>query len=230
MHDLTGALGRMWDVQQTQHEMQNSDGPDDRGGAGARRSTFGRAVHKFNIPNVLTTVRILLIPVFVWLLVAAGPLAGERDLDTALRWWALLAFCLLMATDQLDGFLARRYEVITDYGKLADPIADKALMISALLTLNVLGDLWWSVTVVIVVRELGITVWRMVLARKGRVVPASKGGKLKTVLQTLAVALVIAPLPEWTDWGTYPLIGLAVLVTLVTGVQYLLDSRDDRDA
>lgn len=146
-------------------------------------------------------------------------------MDTALRWWSLLAFCVLMGTDQLDGFLARRYEVITDYGKLADPIADKALMISAMVTLNVLGDLWWWVTFVIVVRELGITVWRMALARRGKVVPASRGGKLKTVVQTLAVALIIAPLPEWTQWVTIPLIILAVAVTVVTGVQYLLDSR-----
>ena len=81
-------------------------------------------MHRYNVPNVLTTVRILLIPVFVWLLIAAGPLDGSRELDTPLRWWALVAFCVLMGTDQLVGFLARRYEVITDYGKLADPIAD----------------------------------------------------------------------------------------------------------
>lgn len=221
-------------MQETQHEMQNSDENDNSGhhGApvGADRSQFGRAVHRFNLPNVLTTVRIILIPVFVWLLIAAGPLAGDRDLDSALRWWALLSFCVLMATDQLDGFLARRYEVITDYGKLADPIADKALMISAMVSLNILGDLWWPVTVIIVFRELGITVWRMILARKGKVVPASKGGKLKTVLQTLAVAMVIAPLPDWTNWLTYPLIAVAVLVTVVTGVQYLLDSRNRSDA
>ncbi|WP_313502493.1 CDP-diacylglycerol--glycerol-3-phosphate 3-phosphatidyltransferase [Corynebacterium variabile] len=191
-----------------------------------KRSTVGKAVHRYNVPNVLTTVRILLIPVFVWLLIAAGPLDGSRELDTPLRWWALVAFCVLMGTDQLDGFLARRYEVITDYGKLADPIADKALMISAMVSLNILGDLWWWVTIVIVIRELGITFWRMALARRGKVVPASKGGKLKTVLQTFAVAMVIAPLPDWTDWITVPLILLAVAVTVITGVQYLLDSRN----
>ncbi|MDN5721940.1 MAG: CDP-diacylglycerol--glycerol-3-phosphate 3-phosphatidyltransferase [Corynebacterium sp.] len=187
-------------------------------------------MHRYSIPNVLTTIRIALIPIFVWLLVAAGPLDGTRELDTALRWWALFAFCLLMITDQLDGHLARKYEVITDYGKLADPIADKALMISAMVTLNILGDLWWWVTVVIVVRELGITVWRMVLARRGKVVPASKGGKLKTVLQTLAIAMVLAPLPDWTDWITIPLVLLAVAVTVVTGIQYLLDSRNRSDS
>lgn len=224
----------MSDVQETDQDMQRSGddrNQDHQGGQSViRRSQFGHAVHRFNVPNVLTTIRILLIPVFVWLLAAAGPLDGTRDLDHGLRWWALIAFCVLMVTDQLDGFLARRYEVITDYGKLADPIADKALMISAMVTLNILGDLWWSVTVIIVVRELGITVWRMVLARRGKVVPASKGGKLKTVLQTLAVAMVIAPLPDWTDWLTYPLVALAVLVTVVTGIQYLLDSRNRPDA
>lgn len=224
----------MFDVQETDQDMQRSGddrNQDHQGGQSViRRSQFGHAVHRFNVPNVLTTIRIVLIPVFVWLLAAAGPLDGTRDLDHGLRWWALIAFCVLMVTDQLDGFLARRYEVITDYGKLADPIADKALMISAMVTLNILGDLWWSVTVIIVVRELGITVWRMVLARRGKVVPASKGGKLKTVLQTLAVAMVIAPLPDWTDWLTYPLVALAVLVTVVTGIQYLLDSRNRPDA
>ncbi len=208
------------------------DRTQDPGGdlTGVTRSAFGRAVHRYSIPNVLTTIRIALIPIFVWLLVAAGPLDGTRELDTALRWWALFAFCLLMITDQLDGHLARKYEVITDYGKLADPIADKALMISAMVTLNILGDLWWWVTVVIVVRELGITVWRMVLARRGKVVPASKGGKLKTVLQTLAIAMVLAPLPDWTDWITIPLVLLAVAVTVVTGIQYLLDSRNRSDS
>jgi CDP-diacylglycerol--glycerol-3-phosphate 3-phosphatidyltransferase len=224
----------MFDVQETDQDMQRSGddrNQDHQGGQSViRRSQFGHAVHRFNVPNILTTIRIVLIPVFVWLLAAAGPLDGTRDLDHGLRWWALIAFCVLMVTDQLDGFLARRYEVITDYGKLADPIADKALMISAMVTLNILGDLWWSVTVIIVVRELGITVWRMVLARRGKVVPASKGGKLKTVLQTLAVAMVIAPLPDWTDWLTYPLVALAVLVTVVTGIQYLLDSRNRPDA
>ncbi|KAA2227658.1 CDP-alcohol phosphatidyltransferase family protein, partial [Salinarimonas soli] len=101
-------------------------------------------------------------------------------------------------------------------GKLADPIADKALMISALVSLNILGDLWWWVTIVIVVRELGITVWRMVLARRGNVVPASKGGKLKTVLQTLAVTLYILPLGGARDWAAHVAMAAALIVTVVT--------------
>lgn len=126
-------------------------------------SPFGRVVHRLGLPNVLTTVRIVLIPLFLWLILTSGSWAEVGHPDKATRWW-LIVFVLLMFTDQLDGFLARKYEVITDFGKLADPIADKALMISALVSLNILGELWWWVTAVIVVRELGITVWRMVLA------------------------------------------------------------------
>lgn len=189
-------------------------------------SPFGRVVHRLSLPNVLTTVRIVLIPLFLWLILTSGNWAEAGSPDKPTRWWALIVFVLLMFTDQLDGFLARKYEVITDFGKLADPIADKALMISALVSLNILGELWWWVTAVIVVRELGITVWRMILARRGRVVPASKGGKLKTVLQTLAVALYILPIGGAVAWAAHIVMGLAVIVTVVTGVQYLLDSRE----
>ena len=190
-----------------------------------RLSPFGRLVHRLSLPNVLTTVRIVLIPLFLWLILTSGHWALSGHPDRITRWWALCVFILLMFTDQLDGYLARKYDVITDFGKLADPIADKALMISALVSLNVLGELWWWVTAIIVFRELGITVWRMVLARRGRVVPASKGGKLKTVLQTLAVALYILPLSGFATWMAHIVMGLAVAVTVVTGVQYLLDSR-----
>lgn len=193
-------------------------------------SPFGRVVHRLSLPNVLTTVRIVLIPLFLWLILTSGSWAEVGHPDKATRWWALIVFVLLMFTDQLDGFLARKYEVITDFGKLADPIADKALMISALVSLNILGELWWWVTAVIVFRELGITVWRMVLARRGRVVPASKGGKLKTVLQTLAVALYILPIAGAVTWAAHIVMGIAVLGTVATGVQYLLDSRTQSGA
>ena len=130
-------------------------------------SAFGRFVRRFNVPNVLTTIRILLIPIFLWVIAGTG---AWQDVDAARadRWWALVVFLLLMVTDQLDGYLARKYEVITDFGKLADPIADKLLMLAAFISLNLLGELWWTVTAVIVVRELGITLWRLVLARRGR--------------------------------------------------------------
>ncbi|NWO17559.1 MAG: CDP-diacylglycerol--glycerol-3-phosphate 3-phosphatidyltransferase [Corynebacterium sp.] len=167
----------------------------------------------WNLPNVLTSLRILFIPVFVWLVLAEH------------QWWAFGLFAVLMATDKLDGDIARARGLITDFGKIADPIADKALMTAALVSLNITGALPIWITVVILVREFGITLWRMWMLRNGKVVPASKGGKLKTVLQSLAVALYLCPLPGWMDIPSYVVMLVAVAVTVVTGVQYLLDAR-----
>lgn len=130
-----------------------------------------------------------------------------------------------MITDKLDGDIARSRGIVTDFGKIADPIADKALMISALVSLNLVGALAWWVTVVIVVRELGITFWRMYQLRRGLVVPASKGGKIKTTLQAVAVALYLMPLPDWLHVPRTLVMLAAVAVTVVTGIQYFLDSR-----
>lgn len=185
------------------------------------RPAVDAAPSNWNLPNALTVLRILGVPVFLWLLLREG---GD---DASWRWWAFGVFALLMITDRLDGELARRNNLITDFGKIADPIADKALMIGALVGLNVIGLLPWWVTVIIVVRELGITVWRMVLLRQGKVVPASKGGKLKTVLQTLAVGLFIMPV-SWLFWPAWIVMIAAIAVTVWTGVQYLLDSRTAR--
>lgn len=167
----------------------------------------------WNLPNVLTSLRILFIPVFVWLVLAEH------------QWWAFGLFAVLMATDKLDGDIARARGLITDFGKIADPIADKALMTAALVSLNIIGALPIWITVVILVREFGITLWRMWMLRNGKVVPASKGGKLKTVLQSLAVALYLCPLPGWMDIPSYVVMLLAVAVTVVTGAQYLMDAR-----
>ena len=167
----------------------------------------------WNLPNALTSLRILFIPVFVWLVLAEH------------QWWAFGLFAVLMATDKLDGDIARARGLITDFGKIADPIADKALMTAALVSLNIIGALPIWITVVILVREFGITLWRMWMLRNGKVVPASKGGKLKTVLQPLAVALYLCPLPGWMDIPSYVVMLVAVAVTVVTGVQYLLDAR-----
>ena len=167
----------------------------------------------WNLPNVLTSLRILFIPVFVWLVLAEH------------QWWAFGLFAVLMATDKLDGDIARARGLITDFGKIADPIADKALMTAALVSLNIIGVLPIWITVVILVREFGITLWRMWMLRNGKVVPASKGGKLKTVLQSLAVALYLCPLPGWMDIPSYVVMLVAVAVTVVTVVQYLLDAR-----
>src|SRR5581483_3854933 len=135
--------------------------------------------------NLLTLVRIVLVPLFVWLLVQDG---------TGWRLVALAVFAVASITDRIDGELARRHNLVTDFGKIADPIADKALTGSALIGLSVLGDLWWWVTIVILVREIGITLLRFVVIRYG-VIPASKGGKLKTMLQVFAIGFYICPGP-----------------------------------
>ncbi len=181
-------------------------------------STETTAPSSWNLPNILTTLRIVFVPVFLWVLLHDG---GD---DAAWRWWALLIFAVLMFTDRVDGQIARSRGLITDFGKIADPIADKFLMIGALVGLNIIGVLPVWVTVVIVVREFGITLWRLVLLKGGKVVPASKGGKLKTVLQTLAVALFIVPW-GWMIWPAWIVMTFAIVVTVLTGVQYLLDSR-----
>ena len=172
----------------------------------------------WNLPNALTVLRILGVPVFLWLLLQEG---GE---DAGWRWWAFGVFALLMITDKIDGDLARSRNLVTDFGKIADPIADKALMIGALVGLNIIELLPWWITAIIVVRELGITLWRVVQLRRGNVVPASKGGKLKTVAQSLAVALFLMPL-AWLFWSAWIVMIIAVAITVVTGIQYIVDSR-----
>ena len=162
-----------------------------------------------NLPNGLTVLRLALVPVFVAFLVAGG---------TVSRIVAFFVFGLASITDLLDGQLARRSGMITDFGKIADPIADKALTGSALITLSVLGELPWWVTAVIVVREVGVTALRFWVIRHG-VIAASKGGKIKTVLQIVAIGLYI--LPVQLGWERSAVMAAAVAVTLVTGVDYV---------
>lgn len=170
-------------------------------------------VSNWNLPNILTSLRILFIPLFAWLV-----LAGHE-------WWAFGCFALLMLTDKLDGDIARSRGLITNFGKIADPIADKALMTAAFVCLNITGALSVWITVVILFREFGITIWRFFLLRQGKVVPASQGGKLKTALQTLAVALYLCPLPGWMDLPSFLVMLAAAFVTVLTGIQYLIDGR-----
>jgi len=161
-----------------------------------------------NLPNGLTMLRLVLVPVFVAFLVAGG--TGSRIV-------AFFVFGFASITDFLDGQMARRSGMITDFGKIADPIADKALTGSALITLSALGDLPWWVTVVILVREVGVTLLRFWVIRHG-VIAASRGGKIKTVLQIVAIGLYI--LPEPVGWLRSAAMAAAVAVTLVTGVDY----------
>ena len=166
-----------------------------------------------NVANVLTVVRILLVPVFVVCLFAGG---------TVWRLVALAAFCVASLTDLLDGRLARSRGLVTDFGKIADPIADKALTGAALISLSVLGELSWWVTALILVREFGVTALRFAVIRRG-VIAASPGGKLKTLLQVIAICLYVLPASlSPNDVVKQVVMAAAVVVTLVTGVDYVV--------
>ncbi|AGW41879.1 CDP-diacylglycerol--glycerol-3-phosphate 3-phosphatidyltransferase [Leifsonia xyli subsp. cynodontis DSM 46306] len=172
----------------------------------------------WNLPNVLTIVRILLAPLFVWMLLA------DAGRDGPLRWAAAVLFVIAIATDGVDGAIARRNNLVTDLGKLLDPIADKVLTGGALIALSVLGELPWWVTIVILLREIGITVYRFVVIRQG-VIAASRGGKIKTIVQSVAISSALFPL--WTVfgdgmfWVNGMLMTAAVILTVVTGFDYL---------
>jgi CDP-diacylglycerol--glycerol-3-phosphate 3-phosphatidyltransferase len=174
-----------------------------------------------NIANIITVVRILLAPVFVWLMFLDG---GELGVW---RWVAAVLFIVSIATDSVDGFLARSRNLVTDFGKLVDPIADKILVGAALVTLSILGELWWWVTIVILAREFGITIFRFLMLRD-HVIPAGNLGKLKTVVQSVAVSLALLPLwtvlGDWVLWVNWTLMGAALVLTVVSGVQYLWDA------
>ena len=171
----------------------------------------------WNIANGLTFARILLVPVFGWLLLRDG---GGDDVS---RVMAFVVFSIALVTDRVDGELARQRGLITDVGKIADPIADKALTGTAFVGLSVLGALPWWVTIVVMTRELGVTALRFAVLRHG-VMPASRGGKVKTAVQGLALGLYILPLPgSWEPLAITAMV-LAVVVTLVTGLDYLIQA------
>ncbi|WP_104178459.1 CDP-diacylglycerol--glycerol-3-phosphate 3-phosphatidyltransferase [Cryobacterium sp. Y50] len=175
----------------------------------------------WNLPNLITVVRILLAPVFIWMLLTAN---GPHD---ALRWAAAVLFIIAIATDGIDGMIARRQNLVTDLGKILDPIADKILTGGALVCLSILGELPWWVTIVILVREIGITVFRFVMLRD-RVIPASRGGKLKTVSQSVSISLALLPFwlvfGEWVHWLNTATMTITLILTGVTGLDYLLSA------
>lgn len=172
-----------------------------------------------NLPNAITVVRILLAPVFIWMLLA------DDGADGALRWAAAGLFVVAIATDGIDGAIARKHGLVTELGKLLDPIADKILTGGALVALSILGELPWWVTIVVLVREIGITVHRMIVATD-HVVAAAWMGKLKTVAQAVAISLALAPLylllGEWIFWVNGALMTIAVLLTVASGIDYVL--------
>jgi CDP-diacylglycerol---glycerol-3-phosphate 3-phosphatidyltransferase len=168
-----------------------------------------------NVANVLTVSRLALVPVFLLTLFADG---GHQ---TGWRLIATGVFAVASITDHLDGNIARSRGLVTDFGKIADPIADKALTGSALIGLSLLGELPWWITVVIAVREVGVTLLRFWVIRHG-VIPASRGGKAKTLVQIFGIGCYLLPFPDWFNVVRWIVIGAAVVLTVVTGVDYVV--------
>lgn len=182
------------------------------------------APSNLNIANALTVLRIVGVPLFGWLLLT------QDGSDVSTRVWAFVAFSLLMITDRIDGDLARSRNLVTNFGKLADPIADKALTGMAFVGLSIIGVLWWWITIVLLVREWGITLMRFVVKKYG-VMPASQGGRIKTTLQALAIGGYVLPFELWDNtasdvlrWATHVIMAAALAITIVTAVQYVRDA------
>lgn len=152
------------------------------------------APSNWNVPNVLTTLRIVLVPFFAWALLQDG---GD---STMWRWVAFAIFAVAMITDKVDGDLARKHDLVTDFGKIADPIADKAITGMAFIGLSIAGDVWWWVTVVVLLREWAVTLLRLSIL-KHVVIAASQSGKIKTVLQAVALSGLVLPLPHGDAHG-----------------------------
>lgn len=169
----------------------------------------------WNAANMLTMSRLAMVPLFLLALLA------DDGTDPFWRMVAALIFLIASLTDRFDGDLARRRGQVTDFGKVADPIADKALTGSALVGLSALGELPWWVTVLIAVRELGVTVLRFWVLRHG-VIPASRGGKVKTFAQAVAIGLYVLPLAAAADPLLWSAMGIAVVLTVVTGLDYVV--------
>jgi CDP-diacylglycerol--glycerol-3-phosphate 3-phosphatidyltransferase len=170
----------------------------------------------WNVPNALTAFRIVLVPVFAWMQLS------HPD-DARWRFWTAVVFLVAILTDTADGYLARRLNIITRFGKLADPIADKALTGMAFIGLSINGELWWWVTIAILLREWGITLMRFVVLRYG-VMAAGRGGKTKTVAQAVAVILYLLPLPDWAQPVAVVVMAIAFALTILTGLDYIRDA------
>lgn len=179
----------------------------------------GAKPSNWNAPNVITGVRIVATPFFIWMLLADGGSMGP------LRWAAAVFFVLAIATDAWDGYLARSRGLVTDLGKLLDPIADKFLTGGALVGLSILAELPWWVTIVVLVREIGVTVHRLFEARSV-VLAAAWMGKLKTVAQSVAIALALFPFPallgDWMNWVNGVAMTIAVILTIASGIDYVI--------
>jgi len=156
--------------------------------------TTDQQVSNWNIANVLTVLRIAMVPLFGWALL------HDDGNDPLWRWVAFALFAVAMITDKVDGDLARKHNLITDFGKIADPIADKAITGMAFIGLSIVGDIWWWVTIVVLLREWGVTLLRLSVLKQV-VIPAAQSGKIKTVLQAFALAGLTWPLPHGDAHG-----------------------------
>ncbi|QIK73377.1 CDP-diacylglycerol--glycerol-3-phosphate 3-phosphatidyltransferase [Propioniciclava coleopterorum] len=177
-------------------------------------------VSNWNVPNILTAVRMVMVPIFAWVLLA-------HPQDPTMRWIATAVFLVAIATDALDGRIARKYNLITDFGKLWDPIADKALTGMAFIGLSILAELPWWITIIILVREWGITALRWAIMKYG-VMAANRGGKLKTVMQSVALAMFLPGLqfmPAVWDIIAWIAMILAFALTVLTGLDYLREAN-----
>lgn len=178
---------------------------------------------ELNLPNSITVSRILALPFCAYALFKNG---GD---DSTWRVIAFVLFFLVGVTDFLDGKLARSRNTVTEFGKLLDPIADKALIGTALISLSLLEILPWWVTIIILTREIGITIFRFVVIKAG-VIPANRGGKIKTMVQNLAAGFYILPLSSSLYWFREIFMGAALILTIATGIWYLVEASKRVDS
>jgi CDP-diacylglycerol--glycerol-3-phosphate 3-phosphatidyltransferase len=170
-----------------------------------------------NIPNVLTVARLFMVPIFGYLVLAI-------EQTDSVQWASAMVFLIAALTDLVDGVWARRYGLVTNFGKIADPIADKALIGTALIALSIQGEIAWWVTGIIIFREVAITLMRFWVIKHG-VIPASRGGKVKTVSQIIAIVAFLIPLNSWVDAVAQMSLGVALALTITTGIDYIIKAR-----
>jgi len=178
-------------------------------------------IPSFITPNLITIARILFLPVGAWTLYLSK---GTDSTWLVISWWV---FFILGMSDVVDGKLARSRKQITEFGKFLDPVADKALIATAMISLNLLDRFPWWITIVILAREIGITIFRLSVLKDG-VIPANKGGKIKTLFQNFGVGFFILPLPESLFWFRDSFMAIAIVLTVVTGFYYVRSALGNR--
>jgi CDP-diacylglycerol--glycerol-3-phosphate 3-phosphatidyltransferase len=193
--------------------------------------TADSGVSNWNVPNVLTALRIAMVPFFAWALLVDG---GESVLWRTVA-WAL--FVLAMITDKIDGDYARKHNLVTDFGKIADPIADKALTGMAFIGLSIIGEIWWWVTILVLLREWSVTLMRLSIA-KHVVIAAGRSGKIKTTLQAISLSMLVLPLRELDGalepvglvlwWVAIVLLAAAVAMTVWSGYEFFREAVKQR--